>query len=107
AMGSGREERAQGAPLGVELLGLPPQVEEDLLGDFLGRRFGAQDLAGARAWTAPPWRRYTSARAGSCQRATATTRLASLACSRSIGTDPIRSGAPVRMNERVGLHLSP
>ncbi len=37
----------------------------------------------ARACTAPPWRRYTSARACSCQRPTATTRLASLACSTS------------------------
>ena len=32
----------------IELLGLLPQVEEDLLGDLLGRRVAAQDPAGQR-----------------------------------------------------------
>ena len=46
AVGPGQQERPQGAPLGVELLGIAPQVEEHLLGDLLGRRVGAQDAAG-------------------------------------------------------------
>jgi hypothetical protein len=32
--------------LGVEFLRLPPQIEEDLLGDLLGRRIAAQDAPG-------------------------------------------------------------
>ena len=35
-MGDGEQERAQGAALGVESLGLVPQLDEHLLGDVFG-----------------------------------------------------------------------
>ena len=45
-MGAGQEEGAEGPALGVELLRVVPQVQEDLLGDLLGRGGAAQDAPG-------------------------------------------------------------
>ena len=45
-VGAGQEEGAQRAPLGIELLRVVPQVEEDLLGDLLGGRIAPQDPPG-------------------------------------------------------------
>src|ERR1039458_641183 len=46
AVGAGQQERTQRPPLSVELLRPVPEVEEDLLGDLLGRWVAAYDPAG-------------------------------------------------------------
>ena len=47
-MGASEQERAEGTPLRVELLGVPPKVEEHLLGHLLGWSIGPEDPPGQR-----------------------------------------------------------